>query len=195
MDLDTAHKEAVSLFDYIDKNARTIENEADTRFQIIDRVLLEVLGWPRSDFKLEPYSPAGYADYLLRINGTNRFVIEAKRTGQLLVDTANPRYARYKVGGPALGSAMAGLQQGVQYCVENGADYAALTNGVSWISFLPFPSAGQSYKYSEHRRIRRVARRDILEPRLRGQKSELVGEQRYPAQSKAHPTGHYVAVL
>jgi predicted type IV restriction endonuclease len=56
-------------------------NEADTRFHIIDRILVEALGWPidPSTFRLEAHDDGEYRDYLL---GNPAGVIwEAKRTG------------------------------------------------------------------------------------------------------------------
>ena len=53
-------------------------NEADTRFHIIDRLLAEVLGWPKSAFTLEMSTVDGYADYVLeRPNGTIALILEA----------------------------------------------------------------------------------------------------------------------
>ena len=57
-------------------------NEADTRFQIIDRLLREVLGWPTQAFRMEHSTIEGFADYhLLRPNGKPALIVEAKRTG------------------------------------------------------------------------------------------------------------------
>jgi hypothetical protein len=53
--------------------------------------------------------------------------------------------ATYKVGGPALTSAMAGIRQAACYCLDHGAAYAALTTGITWIIFLPFPVVGVPY--------------------------------------------------
>jgi hypothetical protein len=36
-----------------------IETEQDTRFNIIDRILIEVLGWDRMDIKTEPPTESG----------------------------------------------------------------------------------------------------------------------------------------
>ncbi|HEV3304451.1 MAG TPA: hypothetical protein VG055_32675 [Planctomycetaceae bacterium] len=57
-------------------------NEADTRDRIIDRVLHDVLYWPRSSVTLESFIKPGYSDYVLlgRHNGHLLF-IKAKKTG------------------------------------------------------------------------------------------------------------------
>lgn len=58
-------------------------NEADTRHQILDRLLHEVLAWPHSSVKLEERTHVGYLDYVLR-NKAERVVliIEAKKEGR-----------------------------------------------------------------------------------------------------------------
>jgi predicted type IV restriction endonuclease len=40
-------------------------NEATTRFQLIDRLLKEVLGWEIADIDCEVYREGDYADYTL----------------------------------------------------------------------------------------------------------------------------------
>ena len=49
-----------------------IETEQDTRFQVIDRMLTEVMGWQHSDVRTEPHGPSGYVDYLLSRDRDNR---------------------------------------------------------------------------------------------------------------------------
>jgi len=57
-------------------------NEADTRFKVIDDVLLTILGWAKNDFQLEErVSEDGkdfFLDYLVQTAQTS-FSIEAKR--------------------------------------------------------------------------------------------------------------------
>src|SRR5271166_6514828 len=56
-------------------------NEANTRFHIIDRLLIECLGWPKDpdNFVVEKHADGEYQDYVL---GTPASVIwEAKRSG------------------------------------------------------------------------------------------------------------------
>jgi predicted type IV restriction endonuclease len=67
---------------------KTIDNEADTRFKLIDQILSNVLGWHRlADFSLEKYGESGYADYVLAADGRDRMVVEAKRASSVLVGT------------------------------------------------------------------------------------------------------------
>jgi cold shock CspA family protein len=145
MSLDQSFANAQALCVDIRPRVAQIETEQDARVQIINRFLTEVLGWNFADIKTEEYSEAGYADYRISSSGRSRLVVEAKHIGPILIDTVNPRMAKYKVGGPALKSAMSGIKQAAAYCLDHGAGYAALTTGITWIIFLPFPTAGVPY--------------------------------------------------
>lgn len=55
-------------------------NEATTRFQVIDRLLSEVLGWETTDCACEVHRDGDYADYI--VGNPRRFAVwEAKREG------------------------------------------------------------------------------------------------------------------
>jgi energy-coupling factor transporter ATP-binding protein EcfA2 len=121
-----------------------IETEQDTRFKVINRILIDVLGWNYSDIKTEPYTESGYIDYLLQLNGRNKFVIEAKKASKLLIDTRSPNYAAYKIGGPALKSALDGVDQATKYCVKTGVLFYALTTGFEWIGLSAIRTDGKA---------------------------------------------------
>ena len=112
-----------------------LETEQDARLHIIDRILIEVLGWERSNIHTEPHTESGYIDYLLSVGNQNKLVVEAKRVSNILVDTRQPRMAWYKVGGPALKSAVEGLEQAKRYCVDESVLFSALTTGIEWIGY------------------------------------------------------------
>ena len=63
--IDEAKQRFDNLYSEIRFRLAEIENEADTRFQIIDRILMEVLGWERTEIKMEPPTEKGFIDYLL----------------------------------------------------------------------------------------------------------------------------------
>jgi len=52
-------------------------NEAHTRFHIIDRIIVECLGWPRASLHLEQCVGRAYSDYELGM--PKRSIWEAKR--------------------------------------------------------------------------------------------------------------------
>lgn len=146
MTVDTAFSLAAALVADVSTRIAQIATEEDARVQLINRFLTEILGWRFSEIATEPHSPAGYADYLLKCDQTPSLVIEAKRTGAILVDTANDRLANYKVSGPALVSAGDGIKQAISYSMDHGVDFAVLTTGTSWIAFITFPGGGKSYR-------------------------------------------------
>jgi len=125
-------------------NRDKFETEQDARFQVINRILTEVLGWKYIDIQTEPSVESGYIDYLLIADNRNRFVVEAKRASKILVDTKNPKVAYYKAGGAALKSAHDGLQQAKRYCTDTGVLFSALTTGFEWIGYWAIRTDGKA---------------------------------------------------
>jgi energy-coupling factor transporter ATP-binding protein EcfA2 len=135
MNIDIAKERFDNLCEELAQNNIPLETEQDARLHIIDRILIEVLGWDREGIQTEPHTESGYIDYLLSTGGRNRLVVEAKRISKLLIDTRQPRMAWYKVSGPALRSAIEGLEQAKRYCADTAVLFAALTTGIEWIGF------------------------------------------------------------
>ena len=126
-------------------------NEADTRHKIIDEVLHAVLSWPRSQVECERYIDPGFADYLLRKpNGDPLLFIEAKREGHYfeLPATFSPStHARHiavrtLLTDPNISAAM---EQVIRYCTAEGCEFAAVTNGHTWVFFKAF-ERGKSWR-------------------------------------------------
>lgn len=135
MHLDAAKERFDGLKPEIDRLRPQIQTEADTRLQVIDRILIEVLGWNREDILVEPHVQGDYVDYLLRSNQRNCFVVEAKRPGTPLLDVAKLQAEFYKAGGAALHPALDGLEQAQRYCSKTGVLFSALTTGLQWLGF------------------------------------------------------------
>ena len=143
-----AHQVACHLaYEYRDRN----HNEADTRHQIIDRILHEVLAWPRNQVACEPYIDSGYADYLLRrSNGDPLLLIEAKRDGDYFTlptdfsQKEQPRCIPIRILLTSM-SLRKAMEQVVPYCISEGCEFAAVTNGHIWIFFKVF-ERGKSWK-------------------------------------------------
>ena len=53
-------------------------SESDTRSKLIDRMLINVLGWDEKDIVREGHVDSGYYDYKISIAGLS-YIIEAKR--------------------------------------------------------------------------------------------------------------------
>jgi len=135
MNIDLAEERFDSLCQELVQSNIPLETEQDARLHIIDRILIEVLGWDRQGIQTEPHTESGYIDYLLSAGGRNRLVVEAKRISKLLIDTRQPRMSWYKVSGPALRSATEGLEQAKRYCTDTAVLFSALTTGFEWIGF------------------------------------------------------------
>ncbi|MBD2296417.1 hypothetical protein H6G06_23775 [Anabaena sphaerica FACHB-251] len=139
--------EAKIKFDYIRNEVSSyidkIKSETDTRVNIIDRILIEVLGWEKEEIEREPHTASGFVDYLLKYGDKNFLVIEAKKIGFELIETTNQKVSSYKLGGAAIKPAKDGIIQASNYCLTTGATFAGLTNGICWIGFNPFPRDGK----------------------------------------------------
>jgi hypothetical protein len=116
MPLERLHSLVDTLKERIEKHGSALRgSEALTRYALIDPLLRE-LGWDTSDPSLvipEYKSGNGRADYALMGSDRNpAMMIEAKSLGSSLQDKA--------------------LTQGIQYCLEKGTKYFALTDGDCW---------------------------------------------------------------
>lgn len=135
------HEKAIS----ISKEFKSRDlNEADTRHQIIDPIIHEVLAWPRNRVSLEEYINPGYADYILRrADNAPILCIEAKKEGnyfQLPITATKQSKSSYVKVKTLLtdGSIKAAINQVRTYCLDIGCDVAAITNGHEWILFKTY---------------------------------------------------------
>ena len=119
-------------------------NESETRFQIIDRVIVDCLGWPRNSLRLEqPQDCQGYTDYEL---GIPRSVIwEAKRQNNTFELPADPKKKMVKDLASIValsGETSTAIKQVQGYCSDRGVELAVATNGYQIIAFLATRSDG-----------------------------------------------------
>ncbi|GAA5481578.1 hypothetical protein [Haloferula sargassicola] len=125
-------------------------NEADTRHQIIDRVIHDVLAWPRDRVRVENYANDGYADYLLLdTEDSPILIVEAKKEGadfdlpQKIRSDAKKIHRcklRVLISVPEIKAA---VQQVAGYCLQLGSEYAAISNGHALIVFKAFTKGRQ----------------------------------------------------
>ena len=111
-------------------------NEATGRFQIIDIILTEVLGWNRQGISVEKYDRGEFTDY--ECGRPVTFLIEAKRESigfslPLGVDAGPIKLRTLIEGNPAFEQA---VEQAINYCKDRSIPYAAATNGKQWVFFL-----------------------------------------------------------
>ena len=118
-------------------------NEAQTRFDVIDRVIKEVLCWQHGQIHVEERTGAqdGYIDYILQ-SGDNCIVIEAKKIG--LAFPSPTRMRQLKLNGTVLKNGEIGgaIQQANRYALDKAANVAMVTNGLCWCCFLPAKDFG-----------------------------------------------------
>jgi hypothetical protein len=139
----------------------TSVSEAQTRYDVIDRIIKEVLGWQHgqvfveekksssssnpvdqsSEAEVDPASKSeddnknrGYVDYILR-SADITIVIEAKKIGASFPSPS--RNKRLKLGGTVLGSGEISdaISQAVDYAENKDADIVCVTNGHCWCVF------------------------------------------------------------
>ena len=112
-------------------------NEAENRFQFIDRLLIECLGWQQPSISVERRDEAGgKADYLL--GRPARAVLEAKREARLFDLLPGTRPNAIRKLRPLFESCKiieATTTQVIAYCAMNGAKLAAICNGPQMILF------------------------------------------------------------
>lgn len=111
-------------------------NEADTRLNVLDRFLFEVLDWKHGAVFTEPPTEAGYIDYLLTV-GQRRsaMVIEAKRKGKLQPATKTSDVMNVALTGPVVKPLLDGIRQAMTYAMEQGVAVACVTDGNTWLFF------------------------------------------------------------
>jgi len=134
MDYDTCYANAVALVQL--SSALKDRNEAQTRFDIIDSLLLQCLGWDRENCKVEEPHGEEYADYVL--GSPRRLIVEAKREGIYFeIPPENEKLIQSLKQIAKLSKAnRSALEQVQAYCSRRGVRYAAVCNGQQLIAFV-----------------------------------------------------------
>lgn len=120
-------------------------NESKTRLLIIDEVL-SALGWAKEEFNPEEVTISGqYIDYLLKVDGFPRLIIEAKRVGNTFSQIRKLHKNLYAVSyvKSAFGSAFGEvLEQAQGYASQTQVPYGVITNGLEWFLITLIPPPG-----------------------------------------------------
>lgn len=135
--LDEAQEAALKIVTEAKANLHNIRSEEDAKLQIILRMLVEVLGWQYADISAERQHNNGFSDFILSDRAHRAFLVEAKRIGRINLRTYSDRRQYYKLSGPALSDAQSGILQAASYCSPEGIQLGVLTDGLTWIVFLP----------------------------------------------------------
>ena len=139
---DTCRGELEQLVDWYRPRVEE-RNEADTRFQLVDRLFFDCLGWDKEDVKLEESYNREYTDYAFSAP-RRLFIVEAKKEGdyfelpagetrieQSLISLSK-RYPNLKEA----------LEQAAGYCQTRGVPFGAVTNGHQLVAFVGTRSDG-----------------------------------------------------
>jgi predicted type IV restriction endonuclease len=136
-----------SIKEWIGLRDITAESEAQTRFDVIDRVIKEVLGWRHGQIKVEEALDGdhrGFVDYILRA-GDFALVIEAKKTGAAFPSPTRKKLL--KLSGSVLGAGeiAEAITQAREYAISKDAMVAIASNGVCWVVFAVEDNPKESY--------------------------------------------------
>ena len=147
--LDDGFSKAKEILGEASQNQNGIVTEEDSKIQIITRLITECLGWSYSDIQAEKHHENGFSDYILLSGNSASTVIEAKRLGNLKINTAESNKKRYlKLSGPSFSRVTDGIDQAYSYAAPNGIPIAIVTDGNAWIIFKTF-IVGEHFKSKE----------------------------------------------
>ncbi len=111
------------------------ESEAQTRFDVIDRIIREILQWEHGQISVEPHSKGddrnGFIDYILTASDM-KIIVEAKKVGATFPSPTKNK--KLKLTGTILGKGeiAEALEQAEAYALNEDADLVMVTNGDCW---------------------------------------------------------------
>jgi hypothetical protein len=111
--------------------------ESDVRMKLIDRIFVDILGWPFANVQLEESQESGRSDYRLLVDGRGRLMVETKREGRDLGINESNSARFFKLNGAVFNTEASkqAIRQLIGYCAEEGIDLACATNGRQWFVF------------------------------------------------------------
>ncbi len=104
-------------------------SESDTRSKILDRILIDILGWTEYDIEREGFVRKGYFDYEIR-TASFRFVVEAKKHFHQFSLPQKGNEIKMKT---IYDSNKQEIDQLRGYLFERGLSYGVLTNGTQFL--------------------------------------------------------------
>lgn len=135
-EIDLAQRRFAALVPALQRMLAEPLNEAETRFQVLDRILTEALQWPHDQIKPEAAVAPGYVDYTLKgLDGRNLCVIEAKRSGRLTLGTASQKLSTLALNGSVLKPMRDAIVQALAYASHQSVPIACVTDGRLWLFF------------------------------------------------------------
>jgi len=116
-------------------------NEANTRFQIIDKIITKTLFWPTNNVVMEEHTNEGFTDYQLKDNNKTYLVIEAKNTKVEFNFSQYKKVINHRIAVKVLmqdANTKKAITQVKNYCNDIGCKYACITNGHEWAFFKTY---------------------------------------------------------
>jgi hypothetical protein len=125
------------------------ESEAQTRFDIIDRVIREILQYAHGQISVEPHTEGvrnGFIDYIL-LASEYKIIVEAKKIGASFPSPT--RRKKLKLTGTILGQGeiSEAISQAESYARNIDADIVMVTNGECWC-YYPLTSSSRNSIYA-----------------------------------------------
>ncbi len=137
--MDQARRNLEILLADVGEKASDAVTEEDAKIKIINRVLIDVLGWSTKQISAERQHATGYSDYIVGGPSEPTFVVEAKRQGILDVDLARrDRLRHLALTNTALNDCRDGVSQAHGYASDEGLPFSVLTDGEIWLIFKTF---------------------------------------------------------
>ncbi len=116
-------------------------NEADTRFQIIDTILVDILKWPKETITTEKYIDGNRADYILKDKNDRPLIIIESKKNEIYFElplTVNNKELFQKINIEKLltdDATKDAILQVKEYAEDLLCNFAAICNGKVWIVF------------------------------------------------------------
>ncbi|PZW37631.1 AAA domain-containing protein [Mesonia algae] len=125
------------------------ESEAQTRFDIIDRVIREILQYVHGQISVEPHTEGvrnGFIDYIL-LASEYKIIVEAKKIGASFPSPT--RRKKLKLTGTILGQGeiSEAISQAESYARNIDADIVMVTNGECWC-YYPLTTSSRNSIYA-----------------------------------------------
>jgi hypothetical protein len=136
-EIDRAYESFTKLLKELETAPVTLFTEQDARVHVIDRVFLEVLGYPHDGLATEQAAGPKFLDYKFSLDGVARLIVEAKRDGRELGLQHRESGRSYLLGGVVFKTeaAVEGINQAISYCGRKNVELACVTNGREWVVF------------------------------------------------------------
>lgn len=137
MDYETGVANLRELIASVDSDTSLSLNEATTRLHLIDRILIDCLGWPVQDIEAERHFRSEYTDYELG-RPIKHLLVEAKREGKYfeLPHGFGKSICQVRTLFDLSNDIKNAVEQAMRYCQTRGIALGVVANGRQLIAFV-----------------------------------------------------------